>query len=118
MKEAPADDVTWYCPQCEPAFRPRAPKRKRRRRAPSPSRGVPDSLRTFDLTPYAKGTPVPLPPVQPFHDQRNRVEEERDSFDQSFPSTPYHPDHWCGKLPGPALLEREMNQMGGTVLVF
>lgn len=79
---------------------------------------MPDSLRNFDLTPYAKATPVPLPPVQPFHDGHNRIVEERDSFDQDMPSAPYHPDHWRGKLPGPALLERELNQIGGTVLVF
>lgn len=91
-----------------------APARpKRRRRAPSPSQWIPDSLRVFDLTPYAKSTPVPLPPVEPCPN------DERDSFDARVSASPYHPDGWQGRLPGPALLEpQSMGHMGARMLVI
>ncbi|KAG6901999.1 hypothetical protein C0995_005799 [Termitomyces sp. Mi166 len=73
---------------------------KRRRRAPSPSRWVPPSLLSFNLTPpeAKKCTPVPLPPVR-----RNLPKEERDSWDENVSSTPYHPRGWKNVLPGPGL---------------
>lgn len=90
------------------------PRPKRRRRAPSPSHWVPDSLRVFDLTPYAKATPVPLPPVAP-----SSPDEERDSFDTAVGASPYHPDGWNGRLPGPALLEPESHgPMGVRMFVI
>ncbi|KAG6828414.1 hypothetical protein H0H92_008078 [Tricholoma furcatifolium] len=73
---------------------------KRRRRAPSPSRWVPPSLLSFNLTPpeSKKCTPVPLPPVR-----RNLPKEERDSWDENVSETPYHPRGWKNVLPGPGL---------------
>ncbi|THH23247.1 hypothetical protein EUX98_g7930 [Antrodiella citrinella] len=79
------------------------PKPKRRRRAPSPSHWIPDSLRLFNLMPIGKATPVPLAPVQPYHDPRTAVWEERDSFDVHVARRPYHPEGWSGKLPGPGI---------------
>ncbi|GJE89184.1 Zinc-finger domain-containing protein [Phanerochaete sordida] len=95
-----------------------APRPKRRRRAPSPSRWVPESLRAFDLTPYAKATPVPLPPVAP-----HGALEERDSFvryDARAGARLYHPSGWTGRLPGPALLEPEGlgGAMGARMLII
>ena len=77
---------------------PNAPKR--RRRAPSPSRWIPPSLLSFNLSPpeSKKATPVPLPPVRP-----NLPVEERDSWDENVASSPYHPRGWKDRLPGPAL---------------
>ncbi|RPD58484.1 hypothetical protein L226DRAFT_718 [Lentinus tigrinus ALCF2SS1-7] len=93
--------------------------RKRARRAPSPERWVPDSLRTFDLTPVAKSTPVPLPPVRPFADSYNHLIEERDSFDENASATPYHPRGWKGRLPGPGLMGNNVaNRSGGQLLIF
>ena len=93
--------------------------RKRARRAPSPERWVPDSLRTFDLTPIAKSTPVPLPPVRPFQDSYNHVLEERDSFDENASANPYHPRGWKGCLPGPGLMGNNVaNRSGGQLLIF
>ncbi|TBU48714.1 hypothetical protein BD309DRAFT_1015405 [Dichomitus squalens] len=98
-----------------PEARPRT--RKRARRAPSPSDWVPDSLRLFDLTPMTKSTPVPLPPVRPFNDTYNQ--EERDSFDENASLTPYHPQGWKGRLPGPGLLGNNVaNRSGGQILIF
>ncbi|PSR82954.1 hypothetical protein PHLCEN_2v5924 [Hermanssonia centrifuga] len=94
------------------------PRRKRQRRAPSPSRWVPESLKNYDLTPYPKSTPVPLPPVQPYGHERSPLWEERNSFDEVSSSTPYHPTGWRGILPGPALLGQEIGTMGGRLLVF
>ncbi|KAL6298164.1 hypothetical protein BKA93DRAFT_812386 [Sparassis latifolia] len=92
---------------------------KRGRRAPSPSRWVPDSLKVFDLTPISKGTPVPLPPVQPFQDANAHVWEERDSFDENADVAPYHPQGWRGRLPGPGLLGKDVaNTSSEGILVF
>ncbi|TDL22386.1 hypothetical protein BD410DRAFT_788656 [Rickenella mellea] len=80
-------------------------KPKRRRRAPSPSRWIPESLRDFDLSPCKKEAPMPLPAVRPQEAVINGVVyivEERDSFERNISSHPYHPDGWSGKLPGPA----------------
>ncbi|OCH94161.1 hypothetical protein OBBRIDRAFT_723254, partial [Obba rivulosa] len=94
-------------------------KTKRSRRAPSPSRWIPDSLKFFDLTPLSKGTPIPLSPVQPFHDLTTHVWEERDSFDENATVTPYHPQGWKGRLPGPGLMGKDVgNTSGGRLLVF
>lgn len=73
---------------------------KRRRRAPSPSRWIPPSLLSFNLSPpeAQKSTPVPLPPVR-----RNLPVEERDSWDENVALSPYHPRGWKNVLPGPAL---------------
>ena len=91
--------------------------RKRARRAPTPERWVPDSLRTFDLTPLVKSTPVPLPPVRPFSDTFNY--EERDSFDENASPNPYHVTGWSGRLPGPGLMGTNVaNTTGGQLLVF
>ncbi|KAI0762534.1 hypothetical protein C8Q74DRAFT_1371554 [Fomes fomentarius] len=94
--------------------------RKRARRAPSPERWVPDSLRTFDLTPIQKSTPVPLPPVRPFQDAYNNTYyEERDSFDENAAANPYHPRGWKGRLPGPGLMGTNVaNRSGGQLLIF
>ncbi|KZT09070.1 uncharacterized protein LAESUDRAFT_757236 [Laetiporus sulphureus 93-53] len=97
----------------------RAARPKRIRRAPSPSRWVPDSLRLFDLTPIVKSTPVPLPPVQPAEDSNIQAYEERDSFDENLSPTPYHPNGWKGRLPGPGLMGKDvMNTSGGRILIF
>jgi hypothetical protein len=82
-----------------PTSQPRQPGQKRRRRAPSPSRWIPPSLLSFNLSPpeAQKATPVPLPPVK-----RNLHKgEERDSWDENVASTPYHPCGWKDVLPGP-----------------
>ncbi|KAI0638930.1 hypothetical protein C8Q77DRAFT_17864 [Trametes polyzona] len=92
--------------------------RKRARRAPSPSLWVPDSLKAFDLTPLAKGTPVPLPPVRPFQ-ENNQLVEERDSYDENASANPYHPRGWKGRLPGPGLMGTNVaNRAGGQLLIF
>ncbi|EKM60686.1 uncharacterized protein PHACADRAFT_179884 [Phanerochaete carnosa HHB-10118-sp] len=95
-----------------------APRPKRRRRAPSPTLWVPESLRAFNLTPYAKATPVPLPPVAP----HSAAGEERNSFVRYSASEGrrlYHPSGWKGRLPGPALLEPEsLGAMGVRMLVI
>jgi len=87
------------------AQRPK-PTAKRRRRAPSPMRWVPDSLLAFDLCPIeaTKATSVPLPPVMP---ARDHPFEERNSWDTSFGRRPYHPEEWLGKLPGPGFVGGE-----------
>ena len=73
---------------------------KRRRRAPSPSQWIPESLRGFRLVcdDTYRYTNVPLPPVQ-----RNLPLEERDSRDENVGPSPYHPNHWNGRLPGPGI---------------
>ncbi|TCD68595.1 hypothetical protein EIP91_010385 [Steccherinum ochraceum] len=85
----------------------RQPRAKRRRRAPSPSNWIPESLRHFDLTPLPKATPVPLPPVEPYGAAGATPDswqwEERDSFDRSMAMRPYHPEGWKGVLPGPGV---------------
>ncbi|KAJ3918844.1 hypothetical protein F5877DRAFT_41688 [Lentinula edodes] len=72
---------------------------KRRRRAPSPSHWIPDSLRGFILEELHKTTPIPLPPVVP------SVYEERNSLDENVGIAPYHPREWVFKpqLPGPGM---------------
>ncbi|PPQ63546.1 hypothetical protein CVT24_004776 [Panaeolus cyanescens] len=77
-----------------------SPAPKRRRRATSPDRWVPASLRNFNLQSEAsyQSTPVPLPPVR-----RNPPREERDSWDENVSHLPYHPCGWSGVLPGPGL---------------
>ncbi|KAF9527103.1 hypothetical protein CPB83DRAFT_856755 [Crepidotus variabilis] len=81
-----------------PSTRSRAPTAKRRRRAPSPSQWIPDTLQSFDLVPQEiyRATTVPLPPVR-----RNPPREERDSWEENTALSPYHPDAWHGVLPGP-----------------
>jgi len=39
------------------------------------------------------------------HTPLNMFTEERDSYDVSTPTHPYHPACWRGKLPGPGLME-------------
>ncbi|KAJ8474956.1 hypothetical protein ONZ45_g15772 [Pleurotus djamor] len=75
-----------------------APKPKRSRRAPSPSKWIPPSLLSYDLHSdvMKESVLVPLPPVLP-----SRV-EERNSFQEN-DETPYHPSGWRNKLPGPGL---------------
>ncbi|EIW65098.1 uncharacterized protein TRAVEDRAFT_16943 [Trametes versicolor FP-101664 SS1] len=93
--------------------------RKRARRAPSPSLWVPESLKAFDLTPLAKGTPVPLPPVRPLRENNGTYIEERDSFDENTGANPYHPRGWQGRLPGPGLMGTNVaNRSGGQLLIF
>ncbi|KIK62415.1 hypothetical protein GYMLUDRAFT_41855 [Collybiopsis luxurians FD-317 M1] len=72
---------------------------KRRRRAPSPSRWIPESLRGFVLEGIQKTTSVPLPPVNP------SAFDERDSWDENVGNAPYHPREWIFKprLPGPGI---------------
>ena len=80
------------------AAKPSGPKR--RRRAPSRTIWIPDSLKNFNLISEdsQKVTPVPLPPISPSQ------YEERDSWDENVGLTPYHPKDWHYKprLPGPA----------------
>ncbi|KAH9891153.1 hypothetical protein C8Q73DRAFT_792572 [Cubamyces lactineus] len=91
--------------------------RKRARRAPSPTVWIPESLKAFDLTPLAKCTPVPLPPVRPFQESNHL--EERDSFDENASANPYHPRGWKGRLPGPGLMGNNVaNRSGGQLLIF
>lgn len=73
---------------------------KRRRRAPSPSQWVPETLQSFNLLSEDsyRLSQVPLPPVR-----RNLPNEERDSWDENVNQTPYHPCGWRGILPGPGL---------------
>ena len=104
------------------AFAPRT--KKRARRAPSPVRWVPDSLRAFDLTPLAKGVRVPLDPVRPRGAPSAAslpyAYEERDSFDENAGPHPYHERGWRGRLPGPGLLGANVANVpaGGQILVF
>ncbi|KAF9221269.1 hypothetical protein BS17DRAFT_768790 [Gyrodon lividus] len=82
------------------------PPAKRRRRAPSPSQWIPQSLVDFNITPaeYTKSTPVPLPPVTAFKDAvSDEWIEERNSWDENVGFLPYHPCGWRGALPGPAV---------------
>lgn len=76
------------------------PGQKRRRRAPSPSQWVPETLQSFNLLSEDsyRVTQVPLPPVR-----RNLPHEERDSWDENVNQNPYHPCGWRGVLPGPGL---------------
>ncbi|KAI9461133.1 hypothetical protein HD554DRAFT_2028410 [Boletus coccyginus] len=79
---------------------------KRRRRAPSPSHWIPQSLVDFNITPaeYTKPTPVPLPPVTAYKDpSSDEWIEERNSWDDTVAPLPYHPCGWRGTLPGPAV---------------
>jgi hypothetical protein len=78
---------------------PKQTGQKRRRRAPSPSRWIPPSLLSFNLSPpeAQKATPVPLPPVK----RNPHKGEERDSWDENVASSPYHPCGWKDVLPGP-----------------
>ncbi|KAI0651402.1 hypothetical protein C8Q79DRAFT_933196 [Trametes meyenii] len=95
-----------------------ARSQKRQRRAPSPTLWIPDSLKAFDLTPLAKATPMPLPPVHPLQDH-NRLIEERDSYDENVSANPYHPRGWKGRLPGPGLSGNNVaNRSGGQLLIF
>ena len=84
-----------------------APKpAKRRRRAPSPSQWIPQSLAEFNITPaeYTKPTPVPLPPVTAYKDpSADAWVEERNSWDDTVGALPYHPCGWKGTLPGPGI---------------
>ncbi|KAI0034331.1 hypothetical protein K488DRAFT_84060 [Vararia minispora EC-137] len=78
-----------------------APRKRRARRAPSPSHWIPASLQFFDLTPSKIVCSLPLAPVVPFKDED--VWEERDSYQCDMTDRPYHPSGWRGKLPGPGL---------------
>ncbi|KAJ8088810.1 hypothetical protein PM082_014056 [Marasmius tenuissimus] len=73
---------------------------KRRRRAPSPSRWIPNSLSSFNLEVAQKTVTIPLPPVSPSE------WEERNSYDENVGTSPYHPREWQYKpwLPGPGLV--------------
>lgn len=106
-------------PEAESSEPRQSRSRKRARRAPSPSLWVPDSLKAFDLTPLAKGTPVPLPPVRPFQENNGAYVEERNSFDENAAANPYHPRGWKGRLPGPGLMGTNVaNRNGGQLLIF
>ncbi|KAI0666208.1 hypothetical protein C8Q78DRAFT_994934 [Trametes maxima] len=117
-RKAPAssDDPDPSMPDASSERQPRS--RKRARRAPSPILWIPDSLKAFDLTPLAKATPMPLPPVHPLQDH-NRTIEERDSYDENVSANPYHPRGWKGRLPGPGLSgDNVANRSGGQLLIF
>ncbi|KAF5392203.1 hypothetical protein D9757_001419 [Collybiopsis confluens] len=83
----------------QPRAQTAASQHKRRRRAPSPSRWIPESLRGYILEGLQKTTPIPLPPVKP------SVYEERNSWDENVGDAPYHPREWDCKprLPGPGV---------------
>ncbi|GLB36754.1 putative zinc finger, C2H2 type [Lyophyllum shimeji] len=105
MSSGSSDHAGSPCHQSQtttyPTRQPKSPSApKRRRRAPSPSRWIPPSLLSFNLSsPESKrSTPVPLPPVR-----RNLPKEERDSWDENVASSPYHPRGWKNVLPGPGL---------------
>lgn len=91
----------------QPGTSDSAPKpAKRRRRAPSPTQWVPQSLAHFTIPPieYSNPNPVPLPPVRAVRDVlTNDWIEERDSWNQNVDMRPYHPCGWNGILPGPGL---------------
>ena len=92
-------------------------RRKRTRRAPSPAHWVPESLQMFDLTPVTTSTSIPLQPVRPSEGPAGI--EERDSFDENASSTPYHPQGWSGRLPGPGLIDKDAaHRRGGQILTF
>ncbi|KAH0838854.1 hypothetical protein J3R83DRAFT_7268 [Lanmaoa asiatica] len=89
-----------------PTQSPSKPPAKRRRRAPSPSQWIPQSLVDFNITPaeYTKPTSVPLPPVTAYKDPASdEWIEERNSWDENVGMLPYHPCGWKGTLPGPAI---------------
>lgn len=77
-------------------------RKRRTRRAPSPERWVPESLRSFKLTTVDIGCSVPLPPVLPSQGHAGII-EERDSYEEIPSDKPYHPEGWRGRLPGPGL---------------
>jgi hypothetical protein len=92
---------------------PEQPKERRRRRAPSPTVWIPQSLQGFNLRSeeFHKCTPVPLPPVSPLFSPT----EERNSWDEGAGVEPYHPREWdkLGRLPGPAALIASTFNPGG-----
>jgi len=51
----------------------------------------------------SSGSASSLPPGQ--NPPLNLITEERDSYDVTAPTHPYHPACWRGKLPGPGLME-------------
>lgn len=87
--------------------KPKPAAQKRRRRAPSPTVWIPESLKSFNLVSedLQKVTPVPLPPITPSQ------YDERDSWDENVGVTPYHPNDWeyRPRLPGPA---RQLQGLG------
>ncbi|KAH7884089.1 hypothetical protein F5I97DRAFT_1814686 [Phlebopus sp. FC_14] len=93
-------------PPSSPGQSSSRPMIKRRRRAPSPSQWIPQSLVNFNINPveYTKATSVPLPPVTAFKDAvSDEWIEERDSWNENVGVLPYHPCGWKGTLPGPAI---------------
>ncbi|KDQ52981.1 hypothetical protein JAAARDRAFT_183631 [Jaapia argillacea MUCL 33604] len=97
-------------------------KPKRRRRAPSPSLWIPESLRDFNLAFYPKTASMPLPPVVSYGTpDTGSMWEERNSYDNEDEDENcnfYHPRGWKGTLPGPGLLGRDVLNTKGKLLVF
>jgi hypothetical protein len=91
-------------------------RKRRSRRAPSPSQWVPASLQAFDLTLTKDACLLPLAPVLPY--KSGAFWEERDSYEGDTAEHPYHPLGWRGKLPGPGLrdmINNGMSSMGRLV---
>jgi hypothetical protein len=105
-KRSRESDAGPSSPPGSPSQSSSKPPAKRRRRAPSPSQWIPQSLVDFNITPaeYTKPTPIPLPPVTAFKDNASdQWIEERNSWNDNVDSLPYHPCGWSGTLPGPAI---------------
>ncbi|KIK92079.1 hypothetical protein PAXRUDRAFT_830306 [Paxillus rubicundulus Ve08.2h10] len=105
-KRSRESDAGPSSPPGSPSHSSSKPPAKRRRRAPSPSQWIPQSLVDFNITPaeYTKPTRIPLPPVTAFKDTTsNQWIEERNSWDDNVDPLPYHPCGWSGTLPGPAI---------------
>lgn len=100
------NDADTTSPPDSPTQSSSKPPAKRRRRAPSPSQWIPQSLVDFNITPpeYTKPSPVPLPPVTAYKDaSSDEWIEERNSWDENVDPFPYHPCGWKGTLPGPGI---------------
>lgn len=106
LKRSRETKATQDTPPGSPTKPPATRPIKRRRRAPSPSQWVPQSLAEFNIAPpeSTKPTSLPLPPVTAVRDAvTNEWIEERDSWDENVAMLPYHPCGWKGTLPGPGL---------------
>ncbi|KIN97399.1 hypothetical protein M404DRAFT_16752 [Pisolithus tinctorius Marx 270] len=97
---------------------PPKPPTKRRRRAPSPSLWVPQSLARYNILPIDyPPTSVPLPPVSPARDPlSNDWIEERNSWDEDVAAAPYHPCGWKGVLPGPGFVSGVKDSSDGGLV--
>ncbi|KAF9235836.1 hypothetical protein BU15DRAFT_64488 [Melanogaster broomeanus] len=98
-KRSRSGDAGPSSPPGSPILSPSKPPAKRRRRAPSPSQWIPQSLVEFNIIApeHAKST------AQPKDAESGEWIEERNSWDENVGVLPYHPCGWRGALPGPAI---------------